>query len=97
MYQCDFLLLTSDLVELKFDTVWDHQSLVYINPRDRKQYVRTVRSLLKEQFRYLLVTIEYEPFAHLGTPHSISYNAVKELFGEQVENINRKNSMISRG
>jgi len=81
LYQCDFLLLTSDLVELKFDTVWDHQSLVYINPRDRKQYVRTVRSLLKEQFRYLLVTIEYEPFAHLGTPHSISYNAVKELFG----------------
>ena len=27
------------------------------------------------------MTIEYEPFAHLGRPHSISYNAVKELFG----------------
>ena len=39
------------------------------------------RSLLAEEFRYLLVTIEYEPFAHLGRPHSISYNAVKELFG----------------
>jgi len=81
LYQCDFLLLTSDLVDLKFDSVWDIQSLVSINPRDRKQYVRTVRSLLKDQFRYLLITIEYEPFAHLGTPHSISYNAVKELFG----------------
>merc|ERR1712079_910197 len=57
------------------------QSLVSINPRDRKQYVRTVKSLLSEQFKYLLVTIEYEPFAHLGRPHSISYNAVKELFG----------------
>lgn len=81
LYQCDFLLLTSDLVDLKFDCVWDIQALVSINPRDRKQYVRTVRSLLKDQFRYLLVTVEYEPFAHLGTPHSISYNAVKELFG----------------
>ena len=39
------------------------------------------RSLLADDFRYLLVTIEYEPFAHLGRPHSISYNAVKELFG----------------
>ena len=39
------------------------------------------RSLLADEFRYLLVTIEYEPFAHLGRPHSISYNAVKELFG----------------
>jgi hypothetical protein len=28
-------------------SVWDVQSLVSINPRDRKQYVRAVRSLLK--------------------------------------------------
>jgi len=81
IYQCDFLLLTTDVVDIKFDAVWDVQSLVSINPRDRKQYVRAVRSLLKDDFRYLLVTIEYEPFAHLGRPHSISYNAVKELFG----------------
>jgi len=81
IYQCDFLLLTPDFVDHKFDAVWDIQALVSINPRDRKQYVRAVRSLLKDEFRYLLVTIEYEPFAHLGRPHSISYNAVKELFG----------------
>merc|ERR1719370_1296907 len=81
LYQCDFLALTSDIVATKFDAVWDVQALVSINPRDRKQYARTVRSLLADQFRYLLVTIEYEPFAHLGRPHSISYNAVKELFG----------------
>lgn len=81
LYQCDFLALTSDIVSTKFEAVWDVQALVSINPRDRKQYVRTVRSLLAEEFRYLLVTIEYEPFAHLGRPHSISYNAVKELFG----------------
>jgi len=81
LYQCDFLALTSEVVDTKFDAVWDIQALVSINPRDRKQYVRTVRSLLAEEFRYLLVTIEYEPFAHLGRPHSISYNAVKELFG----------------
>ena len=37
--------------------------------------------LFQDEFRYLLVTIEYEPFAHRGRPHSISYNAVKELFG----------------
>jgi len=81
LYQCDFLALTSEIVSTKFEAVWDVQALVSINPRDRKQYVRTVRSLLADEFRYLLVTIEYEPFAHLGRPHSISYNAVKELFG----------------
>merc|ERR1719427_455302 len=81
LYQCDFLALTAEIVPIKFDAVWDIQSLVSINPRDRKQYVRTLRSLLADDFRYLLVTIESEPFAHLGTPHSISYNAVKELFG----------------
>lgn len=81
LFQCDFLALTPEAVATKFDAVWDIQALVSINPRDRKQYVRTVRSLLADEFRYLLVTIEYEPFAHLGRPHSISYNAVKELFG----------------
>ena len=30
----------------------DLQALVSINPRDRKQYVRTVRSLLADQFRF---------------------------------------------
>eukprot|EP00088_Acartia_fossae_P043231 TRINITY_DN4551_c0_g1_i5.p1 TRINITY_DN4551_c0_g1~~TRINITY_DN4551_c0_g1_i5.p1 ORF type:complete len:450 (-),score=92.03 TRINITY_DN4551_c0_g1_i5:1172-2521(-) len=81
IFQCDFLLLSPELVRTKFDSVLDVQSLSSINPRDRKQYVRAVRSLLQDEFRYLLVTIEYEPFAHRGRPHSISYNAVKELFG----------------
>ena len=39
---------------VQVDAVWDTQSLVSINPRDRKQYVRTVKSLLSEQFKYLL-------------------------------------------
>ena len=84
IYQCDFLHLTESLLGGKVDAVWDIQSLVSINPRDRKQYVRTVRwvsatsggqhlmcyclcrSILSDEFKYLLVTIEYEPFAHLG-------------------------------
>ena len=43
IYQCDFLHLTESLLGGKVDAVWDIQSLVSINPRDRKQYVRTVR------------------------------------------------------
>ena len=54
LYQCDFLALTSDVVATKFDAVWDIQALVAINPRDRKQYVRTVRSLLADEFRWAL-------------------------------------------
>ena len=44
LYQCDFLHLTESTLGGKVDAVWDVQSLVTINPRDRKQYVRTVRS-----------------------------------------------------
>ena len=44
MFQCDFLALTPEVVGTKIDAVWDIQSLVSINPRDRKQYVRTLRS-----------------------------------------------------
>ena len=45
MFQCDFLHLTDQLVGCKVDAVWDTQSLVAINPRDRKQYVKTVKSV----------------------------------------------------
>lgn len=47
-----FFTTTVSIVQV--DAVWDTQSLVSINPRDRKQYVRTVKSLLSEQFKYLL-------------------------------------------
>ena len=47
IFQCDFLLLSPELVRTKFDSVLDVQSLSSINPRDRKQYVRAVRSLLQ--------------------------------------------------
>jgi len=81
VFQCDFLHLTEQMLGSKVDAVWDTQGLGVINPRDRKQYVRTVKGLIADTFKYLLVTIEYEPFSHLGRPHSISYNAVKELYG----------------
>ena len=45
---------TTTVSTVQVDAVWDTQSLVSINPRDRKQYVRTVKSLLSEQFKYLL-------------------------------------------
>ena len=47
-------LFTTTVSPIQVDAVWDTQSLVSINPRDRKQYVRTVKSLLSEQFKYLL-------------------------------------------
>ena len=47
-------LFTTTVSAVQVDAVWDTQSLVSINPRDRKQYVRTVKSLLSEQFKYLL-------------------------------------------
>jgi len=81
VFKCDFLQLTEQMLGCKVDAVWDTQALGVINPRDRKQYARTVKALLADTFKYLLVTIEYEPFSHLGRPHSISYNAVKELYG----------------
>ena len=56
-------------VQVQLITFWFYPPLLWSHaPHDK-------------MVRYLLVTIEYEPFAHLGRPHSISYNAVKELFG----------------
>ena len=49
LFQCDFLHLTEQMVGGRVDAVWDTQSLVSINPRDRKQYVRTVKLVSTHQ------------------------------------------------
>lgn len=57
-----------------------HPGLRCDQPRDRKQYARTVKALLADTQVPAKVTIEYEPFSHLGQPHSIS-SCSQELYG----------------
>ncbi|XP_063779299.1 thiopurine S-methyltransferase isoform X2 [Pseudophryne corroboree] len=80
LYCCNIYLL-SDSVIGKFDGIWDRGALVAVNPRERERYVNVLLSLMNEDVRYLLVTVDYDPKLHAGPPFYVPKSEVEALFG----------------
>ena len=78
----DFFQLTpSDLPECRF--IYDRASLIAFPPDMRQQYVDKLASLLPEETRRLLVTIEYPQHEMDGPPFSIPPADVQQLFSQR--------------
>ncbi|XP_050992869.1 probable thiopurine S-methyltransferase [Labeo rohita] len=80
IYQCD-LYKFSSAVAGKFGGIWDRGALVAINPCDRQKYSTLLTSLMNNDCRYLLDTLEYNPELYKGPPFFVSGEDVKNLFG----------------
>lgn len=67
-----------------FDVAYDRASLVAVDPGDRNTYVDTIKRMLSgvKNFKYLLVTVEYDKTKVVGPPHSLSSGDVNDLFGD---------------
>ncbi|KAF5889388.1 thiopurine S-methyltransferase, partial [Clarias magur] len=79
LYQCD-LYKFSSAVESQFGGIWDRGSLVAINPCDRRKYATLIMSLMDNDCRYLLDTLEYNPELYKGPPFFVPEDAVKSLY-----------------
>jgi thiopurine S-methyltransferase len=85
--QTNFLTLDNPFIENSFDCVWDRAALVAIKPEDRLFYIESIKRLINtDNFRYLLVTVEFEAEheegREAGPPYSISEMQVHQLFGD---------------
>ncbi|KAM9307702.1 putative thiopurine S-methyltransferase [Gastrophryne carolinensis] len=60
LYCCSIYQI-SDSVIGKFDGIWDRGSLVAINLIERQRYVDIMLSLLNQDCRYLLITVDFNP------------------------------------
>uniref|UniRef100_A0A8C1HD77 thiopurine S-methyltransferase n=1 Tax=Cyprinus carpio carpio TaxID=630221 RepID=A0A8C1HD77_CYPCA len=65
IYQCD-LYKFSSAVAGKFGGIWDRGALVAINPCDRQKYATLLMSLMNNDCRYLLDTVEYNSELYKG-------------------------------
>ncbi|CAM4630673.1 unnamed protein product [Leuciscus chuanchicus] len=65
IYQCD-LFKFSSAVAGKFGGIWDRGGLVAINPCDREKYGSLLVSLMNNDCRYLVDTVEYNPEPYKG-------------------------------
>uniref|UniRef100_A0A671N7U9 Probable thiopurine S-methyltransferase n=1 Tax=Sinocyclocheilus anshuiensis TaxID=1608454 RepID=A0A671N7U9_9TELE len=80
IYQCD-LYKFSSAVAGKFGGIWDRGALVAINPCDRRKYATLLMSLMNNDCRYLLDTVEYNSELYKGPPFFVSEEDVKNEFG----------------
>ncbi|XP_077051833.1 putative thiopurine S-methyltransferase [Siphateles boraxobius] len=80
IYQCD-LFNFSSAVAGKFGGIWDRGGLVAINPCDREKYGTLMVSLMNNDCRYLVDTVEYNPELYKGPPFFVSEEDLKNMFG----------------
>lgn len=60
--------------------VYDRASLIALPPPLRERYVGHLRTLLPDDARMLLVTMEYDPSALSGPPFTVSEDEVRALY-----------------
>ncbi|KAI9565668.1 hypothetical protein GHT06_009460 [Daphnia sinensis] len=81
IYHSDLFALDTSVCG-KFDGIWDRGSLVALLPEDRVRYATLLKSLLNENFAYLLDTMQYDQSQYPGPPLSVSVEEVTKLFGD---------------
>ncbi|KAJ8267523.1 hypothetical protein COCON_G00126950 [Conger conger] len=81
LYQCDLFKFSSAITG-KFGGIWDRGSLVAINPCDRQRYATLISSLMDQDCRYLLDTLQYDPELCRGPPFFVPDEDVENLFGK---------------
>ncbi|XP_026087834.1 probable thiopurine S-methyltransferase [Carassius auratus] len=80
IYQCDLYKISS-AVAGKFGGIWDRGAMVAINPCDRQKYATLLMSLMNNDCRYLLDTMEYNPEQYKGPPFLVLEEDVKSEYG----------------
>lgn len=79
----DFFKLKPQDLGGQVDCIWDRGSLVAIPVDRRHEYAQVMSSLVNESFGYLLASIERPVDPPGAMPHSLSYDNVKELYGQK--------------
>ncbi|KAM8966240.1 thiopurine S-methyltransferase-like [Pelodytes ibericus] len=80
LYCCSIFNINDSIVG-KFDGIWDRGAMVAINPCDRQRYVSLIISLMAKDCHYLLVTVEFEPKLHAGSPFYVPDEDLETMLG----------------
>lgn len=73
-----------------FDALYDRASLIALPWKDRPDYIRHTKSLLKPDAKQLLITLEYDQSIADGPPYSVLADEVTNYWGD-IQSISRVN------
>lgn len=69
------------MVNGKINVVWDRGALTVVDGVDQELYINKMRQLLADDFRYLLLVVEYDQSQWKSVPYSKSEELVRRLYG----------------
>lgn len=75
-------LLDSSTLNGTIDLVWDRGSFGTITYEEQVLYARTMKRLLAQDFRYLLLVLEFDENLFKGPPFNTSEKRVRQMFGQ---------------
>ena len=81
LHNIDFFKLNPKIVGFA-DYVYDRAALIALPENKRQLYVETLKKVIKPGTHILLITLEYNQSEMSGPPFSVSFNEVKQLFGD---------------
>lgn len=79
LFHCDVFNFCSNAAGL-MDCVWDRGSLIAVNPTARQKYADLMITLMKNDFRYLLWTMEFDNSGYSHSPYPVPLNELQRLF-----------------
>lgn len=84
LYCCDLFKFNSSF-DGQYEAIWDRGSLVAIDKSDRHRYAELMKSLMTNDCRYLLETLDYDEAKFEGPPYFVSEQKIRELFGSTLQ------------
>ena len=68
------------MVNRKIDSVWDRGGFVAVDGVEQEMYIRTIRRLLADEFRYLLLVVEYDRSRWNSIPFTQPEEKVRKFY-----------------
>jgi thiopurine S-methyltransferase len=77
-----------------FDALYDRASLIALPRKNRPEYIRHTKSLLKSNATQLLITLEYDQSRVDGPPYSVLADEVADYWGN-IQRVSAYNALDS--
>jgi len=76
----NFYTLDDEMINGKIDAVWDRGGFVAIDGVEQELYIKTIRKLMADDFRYLLLVVEYDKSQLNSFPYPQPEEKVRKFY-----------------
>lgn len=73
-------MIFSEMINGKIDAVWDRGGFVAVDGVEQEMYIKSIRRLLADDFRYLLLVVDYDKSKWNSIPFPQSEEKIRKFY-----------------